>query len=209
MPSAEGTKRHYVKRLGFSFEGEDMPTLTESRTPALHQQHSYKMNPPTPVGCEVSWSINGKNVTVGSNVGGLSVKGFAASGEMTVEVEGDTSNTEVSVRLLCPGVAPAIAGPMAVGAGVWPAVAGPAGPAGVPPPPVFALNQWSWWDKFGGTCPGTWTIGNVQCVCNQAPTYGGLWPFYYTITCTFNCPGFQVTTLTWTLSFGFVTDGPK
>lgn len=187
-----------------------MPTLTESRTPALHQQHSYKMNPPTPVGCEVIWSINGQNVGVGSNVGGLSVKGFAASGEMTVEVEGDISNTEVSARLTCPGVAPDIVvGPMPVGAGVWPPAAAPPGPPGINPAPfMFAMNTWSWWDRFAGICPKVWVVGNAQCQCNLTPTYDGLWPFYYKVNCTFNCP-FQVVVLTWTLSFGVVLDGPK
>lgn len=191
-----------------------MPTLTESRPPQLHQQHSYRMNPPTPVGCEVVWSINGENVALGSTVGGLSVKGFGASGEMTVEVEGDVSNTEVTATLRCPGAQPDPAGPMAVGTGAWPPPLTALGPpdndandANIAPF-LFNANEWSWWDRFGGSCPKKWTDGNVHCTCDMTPTYEGLWPFYYKVICTFKCPPFQVRTLTWTLSFGFVISGP-
>lgn len=186
-----------------------MPTLQESRTPELHKQHSYKLLPPRPVGCELIWSINGQNVTVGSSVGGLSVKGIGASGEMTVEVEDDIDNTEVTATLICPGLAPAVVGPMPVGSGVWPPVAAPPGPPGINLAPLMvAMNTWSWWDRFFGVCPKTVTIGNAQCQCNIAPEYEGPWPFYYKVKCTFNCP-LRVIVLTWTLSFGVILEGPN
>lgn len=181
-----------------------MASLSESRPPALHRQHSYKLTPPTPVGCEVTWSINGQNVTLGSSVGGLSVKGLGAAGEMTVEVEDDVSQTEVTATIRCPGAAPQAVGPMPVGSGSWPPAAMPPGPPGINPAVfVFDLDAWSWWDRFGGFCPKKLTIGGAQCTCNMTPEYEGLWPFYYKIKCTFNCP-LRVTVVTWTLSFGVV-----
>lgn len=194
-----------------------MTTMQESRPPQPGQQHSYKLNPPTPVGCEVQWMINDQPVNLDSELGGLDVKGFGASGEMTVEVTGDISSTTVTAVIICPGRPPDTVGPMPVGTGNW---APPAGGPGIPVNPAalaFPLVDWPFWRKLIGGCPDEWVFGGANCACTGT---GGdffsvipprLWPFYYDISCTFTCPGPppSVTTLTWTLSFGAVVDGPN
>lgn len=194
-----------------------MASLEESRPPRPGQQHSYKLNPPTPVGCEVQWMINDRLVTVSSEVGGLKVQGLGASGEITVEVTGDTSTTTVTATIICPGQPPNPVGPMLVGSGTWaPGAGGPGIPVN---PAVFAfpLVDWPFWRKLIGQCPDNWVFGGAPCDCSGT---GGeffsvipprFWPLYYDISCTFSCPGPPptVTTLTWTLSVGVVVDGPR
>jgi hypothetical protein len=97
-----------------------MTTMDESRTPQKGQQHSYKVNPPVPVGCEIEWSINGQNAGQGATIGGLKVVGFGGTGEMSVEVTDDVSKTTVTAVIRCPGAPPDIVGPMHVGSGHWP-----------------------------------------------------------------------------------------
>ena len=94
-----------------------MATITESRPPVLGQQHSYSISPPPSPGCIVTWFINGQQVTIRDSVGGLEVKGFGASGQMTVEVVGNTSGTTVEARTECPEQPTTVAGPIVVGSG--------------------------------------------------------------------------------------------
>jgi hypothetical protein len=97
-----------------------MTTMDESRTPKKGQQHSYKINPPVPVGCEMQWQINGQNAGVGATIGGLNVVGIGGGGEMSVEVTGDVNNTTVTAVVRCPGAPPDVVGPMQVGSSHWP-----------------------------------------------------------------------------------------
>lgn len=94
-----------------------MATITQSRPPQKGQQHSYSLNPQPGAGCEVTWSIDGQPVSVGSEVGGIRVVGIGASGTMTVEVTGGTGGTKVSAEIHCPGIPPDQAGPIDVGGG--------------------------------------------------------------------------------------------
>lgn len=56
-------------------------------------------------------------MTVSDRVGGLEVKGLGASGQMTVEVAGDTSETTVEARINCPEQETIPVGPILVGSG--------------------------------------------------------------------------------------------
>ena len=94
-----------------------MADLTQSRPPQLGEQHSYTLNPQPGVGCEVVWSIDGQAVGVGDEAGGLKVVGIGASGTITVEVTDDTSDTEISAVIECPGVPPDPTGAFDVGGG--------------------------------------------------------------------------------------------
>lgn len=185
-----------------------MTTLRESRPPLLGRQHSYKLVPAPAPGCEVRWLIDGEDVTVDSEVGGLEVKGIGASGEITVEVTDDTSDTSVTAVITC-GANREVVGPMLVGTGEW---TPPPPGAGVPLNPddvVLQVSKWSWWDRISGHCPDSWWIDGVNCTCAQQPDTSGAWPLLYEITCTFNCPPLRITTLTWTLSFGVILSGPR
>jgi hypothetical protein len=95
-----------------------MTALIESRPPMQGQQHSYSISPPRGVGCQIRWLINNRAVALGDKVGGLEVKGFGASGSMTVEVIGPVSWTEVEAQIDCPEMPTAHAGPMLVGTGM-------------------------------------------------------------------------------------------
>jgi hypothetical protein len=96
-----------------------MPKLNESRPPVQGQQHTYSLDPPTDVGCEVSWFIDGQPVGLGSKVGGLEVKGFGAAGTMTVEVTGSYHDTMVTAKIRCPEKPLVTVGPMLVGTHTW------------------------------------------------------------------------------------------
>jgi hypothetical protein len=77
-----------------------MPTaIVQSRNPALGQQHSYSLSPPPDPGCKVTWSIEGNEVTVHDDVGGLRVVGI--NGTMTVNVTGDTTGTTIKAVVKC------------------------------------------------------------------------------------------------------------
>lgn len=190
-----------------------MTTMTESRPPARGQQHSYVLDPPPEPHCRVRWLIGGREVARGETVGGLEVKGFGASGQMTVEVVGDASATTVTAKIHCGGD-PETVGPMPVGSGSWerpPVGAGtPLDPAEV----TFSITEWPWWNRMFGGCPGTLWIGDIRCTCPPsddvafAPVYSGPWPLAYSVTCIFKCSDYGLKTLTWRLSFGFVTGGP-
>jgi hypothetical protein len=93
--------------------------MDESHKPEKGHQHSYKVNPSVPVGCEIQWSINGQNAGQGASIGGLKVVGFGGTGEMSVEVTDDVSKTTVTAVIRCPGAPPDIVGPMQVGSGHW------------------------------------------------------------------------------------------
>jgi hypothetical protein len=185
-----------------------MTTMTESRPPQAGQQLTYILNPPLGIGCEVQWAINGQNVTLRSDVGGLKVGGFSGAGQMTVQVDGDVSQTTVTATIMCPGKPKDVVGPMEVGSATWPPPAAAAGAVGVAPPQPFPVVNWSWWDKLTADCPDTWTVGAAQCQCSQS-SGSGFWPFYYDLACTYTCPNFQIHTVSWTLSFGIVVSGPN
>lgn len=95
-----------------------MTALIESRPPMQGQQHSYSISPALGVGCQITWLINNRPVALRDQVGGLEVKGFGASGSMTVKVIGPVSQTEVEAQIQCPEMPVAHAGPMFAGTGM-------------------------------------------------------------------------------------------
>lgn len=92
--------------------------IYESRPPAHGQQHSYSLFPHPPLGCRVTWQINGRYVFHLSEIGGLRVVGDGLV--LTVEVIGDTRGTQVSAITSCDdrhADHDPDAGPITVGAG--------------------------------------------------------------------------------------------
>ena len=78
-----------------------MAIITQSRPPVFGEDHSYSLKPPPGPGCKVTWFIDGQEVTVGSEVGGLKVEGI--NGTMSVEVVGDIKKgMKVSAKIKCP-----------------------------------------------------------------------------------------------------------
>lgn len=143
-----------------------MASIRQSRPPKHGQQHSYSLDPPPGPGCEVTWSIKGQSVTVGSEVGGIRVVGIGASGTMTVEVTGNTDGTTVSAVINCPNKQPESAGPVFVG--------------GVSEQP----KEWDWLDLFGKILGGmfgstvasivfNWWTGAGIVVCALTGAGGG------------------------------------
>ena len=47
-----------------------MAKITESRTPEVGKQHSYSIAPKPKPGCRVTYSVDGRTVTIRDQIGG-------------------------------------------------------------------------------------------------------------------------------------------
>jgi hypothetical protein len=79
-----------------------MNVTAPSRNPTIGQQHTYSLTPAPGAGCVVTWKIDGKEVSPGSQGGGLRVNATNA-GSMTVTTVGRVNATEVSAKVVCGG----------------------------------------------------------------------------------------------------------
>jgi hypothetical protein len=96
-----GIPLNFVPKIPTLVKQPPIMTVRPSKDAALGQQHSYSLNPPQPAGCKVTWKINNKDVTVGTEVGGLRVNGL--NGTLTVTAIGEVKDTIVSAEVVCGG----------------------------------------------------------------------------------------------------------
>ena len=73
-----------------------------SRNPTVGQQHTYTLTPAPGAGCNVTWKIDGQEVSPGSTIGGLRVNAMNAS-QMTVTTVGKVDATSISAKVVCGG----------------------------------------------------------------------------------------------------------